>query len=99
LQNSCILPSGPTCPACGKPLLTPSLVVQLEVQIRAFIGRYYEAWMSCNDQTCELRTRMMSVYGRRCLRPECPGTASFEVRGLCLFLDTDQADLGSSIRI
>jgi hypothetical protein len=54
--------------------------LQLEVQIREFIGRYYEGWMVCNDSTCGNRTRMMGVYGRNCLKFECKGRVSFEVR-------------------
>ncbi|KAF5385769.1 hypothetical protein D9615_002206 [Tricholomella constricta] len=75
---SIILTTGPTCPACQKPFSVGSLTVQLETQIRAFIAKYYEGWTECNDPTCGHRTRMMGVYGRRCLRPGCRGTVSFE---------------------
>jgi hypothetical protein len=54
--------------------------VQLEVQTRDAIARYYAGWATCDDTTCELRTRMMGVYGRRCLRAGCRGTVAFEVR-------------------
>lgn len=53
--------------------------MQLDTQIRALISRYYEGWTECNDRTCGYRTRMMGVYGRRCLRPGCQGTVAFEV--------------------
>lgn len=53
--------------------------MQLESQIREHIAKYYEGWAACNDPTCGYRTRMMGVYGRRCLRPDCKGTVSFEV--------------------
>ena len=59
-----------------------SILVQLEVQIREHINRYYERWLVCNDPTCGNRTRMMSVYGRRCLRDGCRGNVVYEVHRL-----------------
>ncbi|KAJ3546934.1 hypothetical protein NM688_g5461 [Phlebia brevispora] len=79
-DTSLLLPSGPACSSCHATLGTPSVQVQLEVQIRAHISRYYEGWTVCDDATCGARTRMMGVYGRRCLRPGCLGHVSFEVR-------------------
>jgi len=58
---------------------TGSVQMQLESQIRRYIGKYYEGWTSCDDPTCDYRTRMMGVYGRRCLRQGCRGAVSFEV--------------------
>ena len=55
---------------------------QLEVQIREHIAKYYESWTVCDDATCGNRTRMMGVYGRRCLRPGCRGSVAFEVRDI-----------------
>ncbi|KAG5716236.1 DNA polymerase alpha catalytic subunit [Termitomyces sp. T112] len=75
---SIILATGPSCLACQKPISLGSLTMQLETQIRAFIARYHEGWTECNDPTCGYRTRMMGVYGRRCLRPGCQGTVAFE---------------------
>jgi len=71
-------PAGPSCPACHTQLGTPSLQVQLELHIRQHIAKYYEGWTVCDDPTCDQRTRMMSVYGRRCLRVGCRGSVSFE---------------------
>ncbi|KAF9482567.1 DNA polymerase alpha catalytic subunit [Pholiota conissans] len=73
-----LLPTGPTCPACSKPITTGSLQTQLEVQIRDIIAKYYEGWTLCDDATCGNRTRMMGVYGRRCVRSGCKGKVSFE---------------------
>ena len=56
-----------------------SVQTQLEVQIREHIAKYYESWTVCEDSTCANRTRMMGVYGRRCLRPGCQGKVAFEV--------------------
>ncbi|KAF9219738.1 hypothetical protein BS17DRAFT_760418 [Gyrodon lividus] len=77
-ESSVLQPSGPACPACNYKMATPSLQAQLEVQIRACIGRYYEGWTVCDDATCGHRTRSMGVYGRRCVRPGCRGNARFE---------------------
>ncbi|TCD69077.1 DNA-directed DNA polymerase alpha catalytic subunit pol1 [Steccherinum ochraceum] len=84
-EGSLLQPSGPTCPACQKPLPTPSLQVQLESQIREHISKYYEHWTVCNDQTCGNRTRSMGVYGRRCLRQGCRGTVTFEYTDAMLY--------------
>ncbi|KAF4610852.1 hypothetical protein D9613_006632 [Agrocybe pediades] len=70
--------SGAACPACSKNISSGSLQMQLEVQIRDAIARYYEGWTVCNDQTCNNRTRMMGVYGKRCLRSNCKGRVTFE---------------------
>ncbi|KDR67668.1 hypothetical protein GALMADRAFT_146949 [Galerina marginata CBS 339.88] len=95
-----LLPTGPTCPACAKTISSGSLQTQLEVQIRESIARYYEGWTVCNDQTCDNRTRMMGVYGRRCLRRECKGRVTFEYSDTQLYnqlrfygslFDTDKA--------
>lgn len=88
LQNSLVQASGPQCTACHKVLGTPSLQTQLEVQIREQISKYYEAWLVCDDPTCGKRTRMMSVYGRRCLQKGCRGTVAFEV-GVYAYYDFD----------
>ncbi|KAH9893227.1 hypothetical protein C8Q73DRAFT_836492 [Cubamyces lactineus] len=78
LEKSLLKSSGATCPQCQSQLSLASVQTQLEVQIRAHIARYYESWTICDDPTCGNRTRMMGVYGRRCLRPGCRGTVSFE---------------------
>lgn len=60
-------------------MLRESIETQLEVQIREVIGRYYEGWTVCDDPICRNRTRMMGVYGKRCLKPGCKGDVTFEV--------------------
>src|ERR1700730_6507911 len=59
---------------------TASVEVQMEIQIRNQISKYYEAWTVCDEPTCRNRTRLMGVYGRRCRRQGCRGTVAFEVR-------------------
>ncbi|GAA5888512.1 hypothetical protein JCM6882_008978 [Rhodosporidiobolus microsporus] len=63
---------------CQSPLSAPSVAVQLDLQIRSFIARFYEAWLVCDEQTCSNRTRMMSVYGKKCLIGGCRGAMHFE---------------------
>ncbi|KAG2011412.1 DNA polymerase alpha catalytic subunit [Coprinopsis cinerea AmutBmut pab1-1] len=70
--------SGVTCLSCDKPIAGVNLQLQLEVQIRAHISKYYEGWTVCDEQTCKNRTRAMGVYGKRCLKPGCRGRVSFE---------------------
>lgn len=64
---------------CQASLPTPSLAVQLDLQLRGFISRFYEAWLVCDEPTCGNRTRMMSVYGKKCLVSGCRGAMHFEV--------------------
>ena len=78
-QTSILKSEGPQCAGCQAPLTEASMLVQLENQIRGHINRYYEGWTICDDATCRNRTRMMSVYGRRCLKRDCRGAVSFEV--------------------
>ncbi|KAI0321598.1 hypothetical protein OF83DRAFT_251189 [Amylostereum chailletii] len=78
-ENACLLKAaGAVCPSCSASISAPSLVVQLECQIRDHISRYYEAWTVCSDTTCGNRSRMMSVYGRRCLMQDCRGRVALE---------------------
>jgi DNA polymerase alpha subunit A len=106
-QKSLVLTSGPTCLACKQPLGLASVQVQLETQIREHIAKYYLGWTICDDPTCGNRTRMMSVYGKRCLKPGCLGRVTFEVsrvalhsRTSCLFhrLQYSDAQLHNQLR-
>jgi len=96
---SIVTSSGPRCTneACEhREMSTASLQMQLESQIRGFISRFYEGWVTCDDSTCDYRTRMMSVSGHMCLRDKCGGRTSFEVctlsiKGLLLITDFPNA--------
>ena len=70
-------------PTCAAPLEITSILVQLELAVRTHIGRFYAGWLVCDDPSCANRTRMMSVLGRRCLRPACRGTVRYEYRCAC----------------
>jgi len=84
-ESSILQSSGPICPACNHPFGQVSLQTQLEIQIRACIGKYYEGWTVCNDAACGNRWRSMGVYGRRCSRLDCSGTARFEYSDVELY--------------
>lgn len=62
---------GIICPntSCGKTFSTLSVTAQLEHAIRLSTSRYYDGWLVCDDASCGMRTRQMSVYGHRCLGP------------------------------
>ncbi|KAK0207637.1 hypothetical protein IW262DRAFT_1418425 [Armillaria fumosa] len=79
-ESSIVHPHGTAClsPTCQKPIPSGSLQLQLEAQIRGHISTYYDGWTVCDDTTCRNRTRMMGVYGRRCLKQECRGKVAFE---------------------
>ncbi|KIM44768.1 hypothetical protein M413DRAFT_442728 [Hebeloma cylindrosporum] len=77
-EANLLLPTGPACPACSKTITSGSIQAQLEVQVREHIAKFYEGWTVCDDPTCDNRTRMMGVYGRRCLRSGCKGHVTFE---------------------
>ncbi|RSH90080.1 DNA-directed DNA polymerase alpha catalytic subunit pol1 [Saitozyma podzolica] len=82
-SSNTIQPIGVVCPACTSVVPAPSIAVQLENAIRSHISRYYLGWTVCDgDDGCGARTRMMGVYGRRCLgmeREGCKGTVRLEI--------------------
>ncbi|GAA5918206.1 hypothetical protein JCM8208_006171, partial [Rhodotorula glutinis] len=63
---------------CQAPLGTPSMAIQLDLQLRSFIAKFYEAWLTCDESTCGNRTCMMSVYGKKCLVAGCRGAMHLE---------------------
>lgn len=77
-------PSGIRCPnaTCAAVLSPGSVQTQVELQLRSAISKFYESWLVCDDQSCGNRTRMVGLYGRRCLKPECRGRMHNEVRAL-----------------
>ena len=83
-QSSVIMPSGLACPACSTTMPVPSLAIQLELAVRNHISKYYLGWTVCDGEDCAARTRMMGVYGRRCLglvKEGCKGTVRLEASG------------------
>jgi len=98
---------GLACPheACKALIPNLTVVAQMESQIRQHIARYYAGWLVCDDPSCGMRTRQMSVYGHRCLGPKgtglgCLGRMHFEYTEkmlynqllyLCKMFDVDKA--------
>src|ERR1700730_19167196 len=73
--------SGLQCPngLCKEVIMFHSLRTQLLLAIRSYIRRYYDSWLVYDDTSCGNRTRMMSVFGRRCLSEGCRGYMTPEV--------------------
>lgn len=71
---------GIICPnsSCGQAIGAGSLSMQLNVQIRQHVERYYEGWLVCEELACRHRTKAMSVYGRRCPVTGCRGSMRYE---------------------
>ncbi|KAJ4292142.1 DNA-directed DNA polymerase alpha catalytic subunit pol1 [Collariella sp. IMI 366227] len=69
LSSAHITPRGVVCPnpTCNTLLPTLSIVAQTEAAVRAAAARYYEGWLVCDDTSCGVRTRQVSVCGSRCL--------------------------------
>ncbi|KAI8373058.1 DNA polymerase family B-domain-containing protein [Radiomyces spectabilis] len=61
------------CTVCQQMIGPSSLQIQLTLAIRSYIRRYYDGWLVCDDTVCDNRTRMISVFGRRCLNQGCRG--------------------------
>ncbi|KAG8995845.1 DNA-directed DNA polymerase alpha catalytic subunit pol1 [Tulasnella sp. JGI-2019a] len=80
-----LVASGMVCPSCNDILTEGRVLAHLEVQIRQHVGKYYDSWAVCDEQTCQLRTRSSGVYGRRCMQRECTGHVSSEYTGLQLY--------------
>ncbi|KAG0269216.1 DNA polymerase alpha catalytic subunit [Actinomortierella ambigua] len=69
---------GLQCPRCEQVLPAASLTMQLTSTIRRYITLYYEGWLVCDDQSCQNRTRMLSVNGRQCIVEGCRGSMQAE---------------------
>ncbi|EIW68554.1 hypothetical protein TREMEDRAFT_31892 [Tremella mesenterica DSM 1558] len=80
-SSNMLQPTGLICPVCSSIYPTPSISVQMENQIRAHVARYYLGYTICDGEGCGARTRMMGVYGRRCLglvKEGCKGVVRLE---------------------
>jgi len=77
-DTSILTPLGARCSSCQQGLSPASIELQLELQIRDHIGKYYEGWTVCDDPTCGMHTRRIGVHARRCLRFGCQGNVSPE---------------------
>lgn len=80
-SSSMLTPNGIQCAnsTCAALLSPASIQIQVDNQVRNLISKFYESWVVCDDQSCGNRTRMIGVFGRRCLKPECRGRMHNEV--------------------
>lgn len=59
--------NGVSCSKCDFTFSTLRLTSQLEVAIRKHLALYYAGWLVCDDSACGIKTRQISVYGKRCI--------------------------------
>lgn len=69
--------NGIQCKRCDHVFSPLQLNCQLESIIRAHISLYYAGWLACDDITCGIETRQISVFGKRCLREGCTGVMNY----------------------
>lgn len=59
--------NGVCCSKCNYVFPTLKLTSQLESTIRKHLALYYAGWVVCDDSACGIKTRQISVYGKRCI--------------------------------
>lgn len=59
--------NGIACAKCDSTFSTLKLTAQLECEIRKHLALYYAGWLVCDDSACGIKTRQISVYGKRCI--------------------------------
>lgn len=80
--------NGVTCKKCDYTFPTIKLTAQLEATIRKHIALYYCGWLVCDDNSCGIETRQISVYGKRCIGASGKG---LDCRGVMRYRYTDKA--------
>lgn len=80
--------NGVTCKRCDYTFPTIKLTAQLEATIRKHIALYYCGWLVCDDNSCGIETRQISVYGKRCIGTSGKG---LDCRGVMRYRYTDKA--------
>lgn len=105
-----ICTDGIKCPKCSQLVRQTRVNAQLECALRHEIAKYYNAWLACSE--CGMRTRQISVYGRRCLRKEdgskCNGVMNYEYTSKLMYyqlqyykklFDVDSARKNAVVRL
>ncbi|KAJ2850481.1 DNA-directed DNA polymerase alpha catalytic subunit pol1 [Coemansia brasiliensis] len=67
------LESGLVCLHCQHLPSSAFVATQLMLQIRQYIREYYAFSTQCDEPSCALTTRILTVVGSKCLRPQCSG--------------------------
>ena len=70
--------NGIQCKHCEQSFALLQLTSQIEHSIRAHISLYYAGWLQCDDSTCGIVTRQLSVFGKRCLNEGCTGVMKYK---------------------
>ncbi|CAI4051698.1 hypothetical protein SUVZ_14G2180 [Saccharomyces uvarum] len=70
--------NGIQCKHCEQSFTLLQLTSQIEHSIRAHISLYYAGWLQCDDTTCGIVTRQLSVFGKRCLNEGCTGIMRYK---------------------
>ncbi|KAJ2354433.1 DNA-directed DNA polymerase alpha catalytic subunit pol1 [Coemansia sp. RSA 2618] len=65
--------SGLACPACRSVPPAHVLATRLLMLIRRCVREYHAFAMQCDEPSCALVSRLLTVTGARCLRPQCSG--------------------------
>lgn len=80
--------NGVACAKCEYVFPTLRLTAQLESTIRKHLALYYAGWVVCDDAVCGIKTRQISVYGKRCIGSS--GTAH-GCKGVMRYFYSDKA--------
>lgn len=64
---------------CKRIMSMKYLVNKLTAAIQEQLRRYLDQNVICDEPTCQTKTRMIGVYGRKCLQSNCRGVVSLEV--------------------
>ncbi|CAI4049969.1 hypothetical protein SKDZ_14G2200 [Saccharomyces kudriavzevii ZP591] len=70
--------NGIQCKHCEQSFTLLQLTSQIEHSIRSHISLYYAGWLKCDDSTCSIVTRQLSVFGKRCLNEGCTGVMRYK---------------------
>ncbi|EDK44463.1 DNA polymerase alpha catalytic subunit [Lodderomyces elongisporus NRRL YB-4239] len=80
--------NGVQCSKCEYTFPLIKLTAQLECTIRKHISVYYAGWLVCDDPSCGITTRQISVYGKRCIGLSGKG---LDCKGVMSYRYTDKA--------
>ncbi|OBA20857.1 hypothetical protein METBIDRAFT_31525 [Metschnikowia bicuspidata var. bicuspidata NRRL YB-4993] len=59
--------NGIVCSKCDALFSLLKISIQLEIEIKRHLALYYAGWLVCDDSACGIKTRQISVYGKRCI--------------------------------
>lgn len=82
--------NGVCCAKCDYVFPVLRLTSQLEAAIRKHLSLYYAGWLVCDDSACGIKTRQISVYGKRCIGASgkahgCKGVMSYKYSDKALY--------------